>query len=118
MSAAEAGTFGNLPASARNAPVSASGAMRLTGSDSPPCGGTRSAMVQAAPDNQGGSNVIHVRVLCAGLLGQLREVDLAEMFLFEAVGFLPDVSQDVPAGRGVRFVFGNRGRLRSFDRLD
>src|SRR5262249_48041818 len=117
-SAAETGTFGSLPASVRKTPVSPSGTIRLTGSDSPPCGGTRSAMVQATPEIRSGSDVIHIGVLCASQLSQLGEVDLAEMFFLEAVGFLPDVSQDMPAGRRVRFMFGDRGGRRSLDRLD
>src|SRR5262245_56111484 len=115
MSAAETGTLGSLPASARNAPVSSAGTIRLTGSDSRPCGGIRSAMVPAAPVNRWGSDVIHIGVLRAGQIGQLGEIDLTEVFLFKAVGFLPDVSQDMPAGGGICFVLGDRCGNRSLD---
>src|SRR5882724_7543878 len=104
MSAAETGIFGSFVASARNAAVSSAGAVRLTGSDSPPCGGTRSAMVQCAPRVLRKSDVIHVRVLCAGEIGQFRKADVLEMFLFQPVGLLPDVAQDMPARGGICFV--------------
>src|SRR5207237_8422598 len=107
MSAAETGTFVSLAASARKAAVSSVGTVRQTGSDNPPCGGTRSGMMRVPLQVvvvRISSNVKHIRMLLPGQFGQLSEVDLLEVLLLDAVGFLPDVAKDVPARGRVDFM--------------
>src|SRR5262245_62567458 len=62
MSAAETGIFGSLAASVRKEAASSAGTVRLTGSDSPPCGGTRSAMVQCADRKSTRLNSSHLGI--------------------------------------------------------
>ncbi len=62
-------------------------------------------------------DVIHIRVLRTGQFGQVREVDLFEMFDFNAVGVVPHLAQHAPTRARIGFLLGHGARGRSFDNL-